>query len=138
MRPYLLSSVAGAGADGSQIFLLPLVSNLVRLSVIVAGRGVCKDTQTNTMRSLGKVAHFEMTQSQWAWLEEVQGLTWLAFELPLAVADAGAAHHLAVFRLAVPLLADAVVVAAVMAPFWGEQKLRNLLEPRRSSFKARD
>lgn len=35
MCPYLLSSIACASADGPQVFLLPLVSDLVHLSVIV-------------------------------------------------------------------------------------------------------
>lgn len=33
---YLLSSKAGAGADGSQVLLLPLVSHLVCFAIVVA------------------------------------------------------------------------------------------------------
>ena len=57
--------------------------------------------------------------------EKGAGLTWLAFELSLAIAKAGAAHHLTVFGLSVPLLSDAVVVATVMAPFRLKEHGRN-------------
>lgn len=38
IRPYLLSSKAGAGADSTQVLLLPLVSYLVSFSIIIAHR----------------------------------------------------------------------------------------------------
>ena len=44
-------------------------------------------------------------------------LTWFTLDLSLAVAQAGAAHHVTVLSMAVPLLPDAVVVSIVMAPF---------------------
>ena len=43
-------------------------------------------------------------------------LTGFTFEFSLAVAQAGAAHHVAVLSVAIPLLADAVVVAVVVTP----------------------
>lgn len=35
---HLLSSMAGTGTDGTQVFLLPLVSNLVHFAIIVTRR----------------------------------------------------------------------------------------------------
>lgn len=43
-------------------------------------------------------------------------LTRFTFEFSLAVAQAGAAHHLTVLSMAIPLLADAVVITIVMTP----------------------
>lgn len=45
-------------------------------------------------------------------------LTGFTFKFSLAVAQAGAAHHLTVLSVAIPLLADAVVIVAVMTPLW--------------------
>lgn len=38
---HLLSSMAGTGTDGTQVFLLPLVSNLVHFAIIVTRRLIC-------------------------------------------------------------------------------------------------
>lgn len=46
-------------------------------------------------------------------------LTGFALELSLPVAQAGAAHHVTVVSVAIPLLADAVVVAVVVTPLCG-------------------
>lgn len=43
-------------------------------------------------------------------------LTRFTLELSLAIAQAGTAHHLAVFSVAVPLLTNAVVIAAIVTP----------------------
>lgn len=43
-------------------------------------------------------------------------LTWFTLELSFAVTQASATHQVTIFCLAVPLLSNAVVVAAVMAP----------------------
>lgn len=45
-RLYLLSSEAGAGADSTQVLLLPLVSHLVSFSIIVANRIICFTRET--------------------------------------------------------------------------------------------
>lgn len=79
--PALLSSVAGAGTDGVQVFLLPLVSNMVHFPIVI------------TCRLMG-----------------------FTFEFSLAIAQTGAAHHVTILSLAVPLLADAVVVIVVVTP----------------------
>lgn len=42
--------------------------------------------------------------------------TGFTLELSLSVAQAGAAHHVTVLSMAIPLLADAVVVAVVVTP----------------------
>lgn len=80
--PAPLAPETRAGANGSEILLLPLFSNMVRLPVVIT-------------RCL-------------------MGIT-LEFSLP--VAEARAAHPLAIFSLAIPLLPNLVVHTVVMAPF---------------------
>lgn len=82
--PALLSSKACAGADSTQVLLLPLVAHLVCFTVIVAHR-----------------------------------VMWFTLELSFAISQASAAHQVTILRLAVPLLSNAIVVAAVMAPLRG-------------------
>lgn len=48
----------------------------------------------------------------------VSVLTGFTFEFSLAVSQASAAHHVAIFCTAVPLFTNAIVVAIVMAPLW--------------------
>lgn len=45
--------------------------------------------------------------------------TGFTLELSLSVAKAGAAHHVTVVSMTIPLLADAVVVAVVVTPLCG-------------------
>ena len=53
---------------------------------------------------------------------ETQGvvcsLTGFTLEFSLAVPHAGAAHHVTIFHLPIPLFPDAVVVAVVVTPLW--------------------
>lgn len=51
-------------------------------------------------------------------------LTRFTLELSLAIAQAGTAHHVAVFSLAVPLLANAVVIAVIVTPLcrWADNE----------------
>lgn len=51
-------------------------------------------------------------------------LTGFTLELSLAVAQAGAAHHVTVLSVAIPLLANAVVVAVVVTPLCGGSRER--------------
>lgn len=119
---HLLPSVAGASADGTQIFLLPLVSNLVHFAIVVARRLIwerklaspLKLLQENITTALNKYVSFN-----------VHSHTGFTLELSLSVAQAGAAHHVTVLSMAIPLLANAVVVAVVVTPlcrgFWEQQ-----------------
>lgn len=43
-------------------------------------------------------------------------LTGFTLELSLAVAQTGAAHHVTILSMAVPLLTDTVVITAVVTP----------------------
>lgn len=46
-------------------------------------------------------------------------LTWFTLEFSFAVAQTGATQQVAIFRMTVPLLPNAIVVAVVMAPLYG-------------------
>lgn len=80
--PTPLASETRAGANGSEIFFLPLFSYVVGLPVVIAR---C-----------------------------FMGIT---LEFSLSIPEACAAHPLAIFSLAIPLLSDLVVDTVVMAPF---------------------
>lgn len=55
-------------------------------------------------------------------------LTGFTLELSLPVAQAGAAHHVTVLSVAIPLLADAVVVAVVVTPLCGGSREQQVCE----------
>lgn len=48
--PYLLSTVASTGANGSQVLFLPLVPHVVHFSIIIASGLICINTQESTVK----------------------------------------------------------------------------------------
>ena len=71
--------------------------------------------------------HIEIVLSPAGDLEEICVLcllTGFTLELSLAISHAGAAHHVTVFHLAIPLFSDAIVVAVVVTPLWMRRRSR--------------
>lgn len=110
---YLLSAKACAGADGTQVLLLPLVSHLVRFAVIIAHRIICVGTHS---RQNWHVFALYLKKIFTHFLGVLRGLTWFTLELSFSISQASAAHQVTIFCTAVPLFSNAIVVAIVMAP----------------------
>lgn len=109
--PYLLSTKASASANGSQILFLPLVPHTVHLSFIVACGLICEAFRVKQQSISAIIKHVLSTA-----VTTEGELTWFTFELALSVTQAGAAHHVTILSLAVPLLTNAVAITTVNAP----------------------
>lgn len=105
--PPLLAAVTGAGTDGTQVLLLPLGAHLVRLTLVVTPRLVCRETTTCTWSPVNR--------GTWT-PAGLNTLTWFTLELALAVSQAGAAHQVTVFCLSVPTFTDPVIIPVIMTP----------------------
>lgn len=90
LKLYLLSTKACAGANGSEVLLLPLVAHLVGFTIVVARRRVCVGMNTNDHRLF---LHIFLRRSNSSVLT---ALTWFTLELSFAISQTCAAHRVTI------------------------------------------